>query len=232
MRRILDCRLVSGSFILIVALLIPGTTDAGTQSNAVIALHSAPHLAKVGATCGFGNPNNQMLSCDFYEVDEQPILEPRDVYLVVVDGLPIPGVAGLSCGVETSALVNISGFVLCADLEAPNGGWPASGGGNRITWNGSTNCQTTVLSTEGVHAVAGAFYVYAYGDGVLFVTLNNGVDPPELSVADCAGLESDLLVGGGQVGFGSVPGFRPCLIDVPVDPITWGRVKGAFSKTR
>jgi hypothetical protein len=90
--------------------------------------------------------------------------------------------------------------------------WPASGGGLRITWDSSVDCQRTVLGNNGVHAVAGAFYVYAYSNDLFQITSNNNViSGPEFQVGDCSNSLSDLpLYNAGRVGFGSSNGYNPC----------------------
>ena len=60
-----------------------------------------------------------------------------------------PGVGGISCGIEYDSAqgsgVDVFGWYLCADLEftsrGDNGEWPAAGGGNRMTWVMTLNCQ-------------------------------------------------------------------------------------------
>ena len=75
--------------------------------------------------------------------------------------------------------MDVFGWYLCADLEFTNGGdngeWPAAGGGNRMTWVMTTNCQQHIIAgyeSEGVHAIAGAFYIYAYDEDLLYVQPN------------------------------------------------------------
>jgi hypothetical protein len=72
-----------------------------------------------------------------------------------------------------------------------------------------------VIGYDGVHAVAGAFYVYAYSADALTVTPNNNLDSgPELAVADCMAATDQLSVwGGGKAAFSagaSAPGMNPC----------------------
>ncbi len=198
------------------ALLVPRAASAGTQDGAVFALHAQTHTTKTPNICPSGtapaDPNSAGLPCSQYNVGHVPLNAGQDVYLVVARGNETPGIAGLSCGVSATANVGILGWNLCADLDFPNGGWPASGGGNRITWSPGTNCQRTVIGTDGVHAVAGAFYVYAYGFGDLSITRNNGISPPELTVADCAAAQSEITWAPSAVNFGQhAVGFSTCV---------------------
>jgi hypothetical protein len=205
---------------------------AGPNANAVIALHDKAKAAKAINACPSGpvpeDPVSQGIPCSQFSTDFAPIGASRDVYLMVAQGDVGVGVAGMSCGVQFGGGVAVFGWTLCADLEFPNGGWPANGGGNRITWDATTNCQTTDVAGEGVHAVAGSFYLYAYSDGLFEVTPNNGVPVPELQVADCSAASEDVQIAGGAVGFGALEGFNPCGV-VPVEETSWGKIKGAYN---
>ena len=221
------------SLVLVSLLMVfgSGVALAGSQDLAVVALHEKVHSLKSTVICpglaGSVDPNTAGISCADYSVDNAPLLSGRDVYLVVARGNAAAGIAGLSCGITYTANVAMYGFQLCSDLQFPNGGWPADGGGNRITWAASSNCQETTIGAEGVHAIAGSFYVYAYGDGSIEVTPNNNLVIPEFRVADCSAAESSVSIGGGRVGFGGVTGFNPCqLPPVPVEQTSWGRIKG------
>ncbi len=195
---------------------------AGTQPNARIALHVKAHTAKSASLCTTWSPNAEGLPCSRY-VSAGDLRTPYDVYLVVVRGASFSGIAGLSCGIEYDDVpgsgLDLCGWTLCADLEFANAGsrgeWPHAGGGTRIVWVRDTNCQRTVIGTDGVHAVAGVFYAYAYSADALAVTPNNNLDSgPELAVADCAAATDLLgLWSGGKVTFSAgavVPGINPC----------------------
>ena len=103
--------------------------------------------------------------------------------------------------------------------------WPATGTGNLISWDADENCQRIVYGSYGVHAVAGSFYTYAYGDGSLTITPNSVAGDSDFRVVDCDGEESLLSTPGGSVGSGATQGFNPCLSVVPVEGTTWGRIK-------
>ena len=125
----------------------------------------------------------------------------------------------------------------CASgLEFPNGPtgsstdeWPASGGGNRLTWDSSIDCQTTTLGMDGVHAVAGSFYVYAYSDDLFQVTPNNNLSTaPELQVGDCSEAVFDLQLspGGGGLRVRVDLGVQPLLRGRPRPPALLHRRAG------
>ncbi len=223
-------------FMVFVSCLAVSPVLAGTQDNAVVALHDKAPAKKATNTCAIippatapEDPNTLGLACSDYSVDNAPVFENRSVYVVVARADNTAGIAGVSCGVAVTGAVGVFGWTLCADLDFPNGGWPGSGGGDRITWASVVNCQDTVLGTDGVHAVAGAFYVYAYGSGTIAITPNNAI--PEFKVADCSAAESEVSSGGGVVGFGSELGFNPCALPpVPVEQTTWGSIKSLRSE--
>jgi hypothetical protein len=218
------------SVLLVVLLVTP--VWAGTQDEAVIALHAKPHADKLINTCASGaapeDPNTQGIPCSDY-VTQYPVLAGADVYLVVARADPAFGIAGLSCGVAYGPALGMLGWTLCADLDFPNGGWPLNGGGNRITWDTDTNCQTQAMVTDGVHAVAGAFYVYAYGADVLQITENLNLQTgPELQVADCSSAVTEVSHLSGAVGFDFMTGFNPCNTPIPVEMTSWGAIKQGF----
>jgi len=219
----------------ILSLMVAGVAFAGTQDGAVVALHDQSH-GKAVNVCSDGSipadPTSNGIDCFSYSTDNAPTGINRDVYLVVALADPAFGIAGLSCGISYNpaavAGVDVFAWILCSDLEfpnaGPNGSWPASGGGNRITWAAGPNCQNADLNGEGVHAVAGAFYIYAYSDDQMCVTGNLNLVVPEFKVADCNASESDVLFGGGCVGYGQA-GYNPC-DDTPVERTSWGAIKG------
>jgi hypothetical protein len=242
----------------LLATAFAGVAFAGTQDQAVLALHVQAHAAKATLTCaGQKNntsldPNTKGIHCGNYVITSK--LVTSDVYLVVANGRADAGVAGLSCGIDYPAALSASGWILCADLDFPNGGWPSPGGGNRITWAPGTRCQDgsapedqdssvwdimNLMPGHGrdygpgqynVHAIAGAFYMYSYGGAaVLQVTPNNGAGS-ELRVADCSSAESDVTMGGGAIGYNGASGFNPCLSIVPTEVTTWGAIKAKTSE--
>jgi hypothetical protein len=200
-----------------------GTAIAGTQDDAVIALHVRDLPAKAQLctpdTLGFGT--SPTVPCDQYVVEETPG-NSNLIYVVVANAGSADGVAGLSLGIDyptgVGTGITVVSWSLCADIEIPNSGWPAPGGGNVIAWNPVLNCQDTEVGNFGVHAVVGGFYTYAYDASVFKITRNENLQSgPEFKVADCAGSESNLVYpgGAGRVGIDAVPdpvhgGYRPC----------------------
>jgi hypothetical protein len=230
--------LVAAVWMLLPAFL-PRFGVAGTQDGAMIVLHAQAHTTKSSTICTTAAPT---VPCSQYTTS-WAVRTPADVYLIVVRAKPEPGIAGVSCGIDYDGRpgqgVDVLGYQLCADLEFPsaglNGEWPADDGGDRITWVSTTNCQRTVIDPDGVHAVACAFYVYAYGPDFFGVTPNwNVAQSGELVVADCRASMTPVYQGTKDdcagVVFGGL-GCNPCLgcWCTEVRPTTWGRVKRSFA---
>jgi hypothetical protein len=248
MKRVL---LIAAAVAVVMAMSVPAW--AGTNPDCVFTLHAKTHTTKGSTICTTWSPNSGTpIPCTSY-VTNWPTGLNTDVYLVIARGDPVSGLAGVSCGLlydnAVGSGVDVFGWTLCADLEFTNGAatcppdlppceWPISHGGNRITWVSTTNCQRTVAGTEGVHAVAGSFYLYAYGPDVFELTENKNLQIPELAVANCAA-NTDYLPWG-RIAFvtfstsGTDLGCNPCTepdVDctrVPVEPTTWGKLKTRF----
>jgi hypothetical protein len=224
------------------------TTDAygagpGDQSQSVVALHVQAHNSK---TFSCGNMD-QNLSCDRF-VREWPDHSPADVFMVICMADPVFGVSGVSLGVRysnTGTLADgvgcdVHGYVFCSDLEYPNSPdgnpeheFPYSGGGNRLIWARTTNCQRQTVEPWGVQVVACAFYVYAYGPDLFQVDMNRNLKTgPEFKIIDCPGpYLSDMPWPdhAGIVGFGEDrAGYSPCTAMVPTVHTTWGRLKNQY----
>ena len=194
------------------ALVLP-SPSAADLALAKVALHLKPH-----ATNACLAPPT--IPCSSYTTAGRVGVS-YDAYLVVADVSPFEGIKGVSCGIQydpaLASGVDLYSWTLCADglewpNEGPNGIWPASGGGNRITW---TTCQTRNYSPNGAHAVAGVFYIYAYAADQLQITENNNLDSgPELKVANCAAIEAFLPPAyGARADFsptGASAGYNPC----------------------
>jgi hypothetical protein len=175
------------------------------------------------------------------------------VYLVV-GRAGLEGVAGVSFGVHykngTHAGIDPAfiTFTPCADgLAFPNndgshGDFPQQNGGIRLTWNTGNGCPTAtqqVIGTGGAHIVVGSFYIYAYGPDDIEITGNNNLqgNVPELAIASCAGVTTDLYqIWGpsvylgltGRVDIGGGYGYNACGLQDPVGPSTWGRLKSKY----
>jgi flagellar hook capping protein FlgD len=210
-------RFLLGTLILPFTLLFPHASQAGDLDLTKVSLHLKPH-----ATDGCQSPPT--VPCSQYKTNGSTGIS-YDAYLVVADAY-YSGVLGVSCGISYDPApqsgVDLYTWTLCADgfewpNSGPNGVWPASGAGNRITW---TTCQTHSISPNSIHAVAGVFYIYAYGADQLQVIENQNLDSgPELTVANCSGVESYLPKAyGARVDFspdGTSPGYNPCLTQEP-----------------
>jgi hypothetical protein len=217
---------------------------AGDQSQSMVAVHAQSHDAK-GVSCGGLDPD---LPCGRFTTN-WPVRSSADVYMVVALADPIYGVSGVSLGVTYGSTPGVKvdhqgcdvfGYVSCADLEYTNGidpddtstEFPASGGGNRLIWVRTNNCQMHVVPPYGVQVVACAFYVYAYGPDRFSVDMNrNLVNGPEFQIVDCPGPAlSDMPFPehAGYVGFGDDPGYNPCPVAVPTVRTTWGKLKTQY----
>lgn len=222
---------------------------AGTEEAPVIAFHLTDLVTK--GICTDNSPGNT--TCDTYIVDA-PLNESRLLYLVVARAAydttsTVASIAGLDCGIEyngeSGVGIDVFQWTLCADLEfvnaGPRGEWPEAGGGTRLTWDPGVNCQEEPLASQGIHAVAGAFYVFAYDEDQFKVTPNRNIPFPGLTVANCqsaaTGLDTTAAAGcAGIVGFGGAASHNPCdftgrcVLSDPVEPSTWGQIKSQYSR--
>ncbi len=166
-------------------------------------------------------------------------------YVMVGDGYTNgasrSGIGGIQFGIRynntPNAGVDIYSWAHCATLEFPSTGWPAPEGGNLITWDGTNNCQRTLVDF-GAAAVAGYFYLGAYSTDQLQI-IPRPVDNAA-KVANCYGAESLIAGSGANVfpsplgvaGFGGVGGYNPCGLVVPVENTTWSRIKAMGGRSR
>jgi hypothetical protein len=224
------------SSLAIASLFMASSAFAASQDNARMALHVQDHATKASLTCAGAKPGE--LGCDSSGPVASSSLNTTgavgvgyDVYVVALDVDPVSGVAGMVLGIDVDPNVGIFGWTNCGELDFPGNGWPQSGGGDVITWSAGTNCQNAVDPTDpqGDAVVAGgAFYVYAYGAGVMSITRRNFVPLPDLGLADCSNAESALpLTAAGAAGFGGALGVDPCFSEpsVAVEKTTWGGMK-------
>jgi len=213
-------------------LLVPPVL-AGGQDDARVALHLTPANAK-SRPCVTNNPNEAGIPCSKYVIHGTPGSS-YHVFLVVAQADPDSGILGLSCGIdynpEPEAGVDVFTWTLCSGgLDFRNAGrhgdWPEAQGGNRITWWSSDpakQCPRQVLGEDGAHAVAGVFYIHAYGEDTFRVTRNNNLQSgPELEIGDCAARLTDLPISAaGSIRFSDDPeetGCNPCLNPCPDPP--------------
>jgi hypothetical protein len=187
-----------------------------------VALHVSGATTKTATICTTWSPNGRGIPCSQYVVTgalHQSLL----VYMVIAQvDTPLfsDGITGISMGIQyngnTGQGLDVIGWTLCSDgIEYPNAGprgdWPASGGGNVVTW---ITCQETRIGNDGVHAVVGAFSVYAYSSDQMRITPNRNLDGgSSFALANCQGSEKhpDTLVTLGRAGFGT-PGLNPCTL--------------------
>jgi len=163
---------------------------------------------------------------------------------VVIAQADSDGVSGASFGIEYDGQpgsgVDVYGFEACfSGILFESDTWPASGSGARLTWLLPTDCQNQVIGSDLVHAVVGAFYVYAYTEDRFLITPNRTFPtaPSELLITNCFGSEVVLdtldTTKSGFIDFGGGPGCNPCieLCDpTPVEKTTWGQIKNKFNR--
>ena len=235
---------MKGQLLLVAVTLICSAAieaESATYTHAKIALHLTHLPAKnsVSYICQDESPNTLNIPCSSYVV-EGALNTPYSLYVVLAQADPADtnealgqGTRGVSLGIgyngNASEGVDVAGWTSCADLEFPND-WPNSGSGNVLTW---VDCQGTVISPDGMHAVIGAFSIYAYSVDSFFITPNTKTMIPALTAADCNGAQWDLYLGNvGRLEFGTLRySCNPCVTDCigdPVLPVTWGKIKSKY----
>jgi len=235
--RFLRSTLCIGS-VAVAGVLVASPGTAGTVDDSpTFALHVQAHTQK---SCS-ATVDPVTTDCTAYEVTGD-LQTYYDIYLVVaeVDTALSDGLKGASCGIEYNGTehegVDVLQWTPCCDLDFPNGPvggteWPASGGGNRMTW---VLCQDTETAS-GIQSTFGSFYVLAYSDDSFQITPNLNVAFPELAWNDCNGADhyaefshmARVDFGAGAPGVSPNPGdgYNPCLGAVEVRPTTWGKLK-------
>jgi hypothetical protein len=237
--------LTAGFLGLAATLVLPDAAEAqyGTPNeDAKIIVHVVPVASAGGRPCS-GNkgraPCDQMLT-------NGKVGEYYYAFVCVVDGKADVGIAGVQFGVKFNRAnrvgIDISEWTKCGTLEfaAPTSRrdwYNVSNGGNLITWDPENACQDTEPSGggTGVTAVAGYFYLTAYGADRIEVTPR----PADkiAAVADCNSFLSIVAGAGapirarsflGSAEFsadGSVLGANPCGLARPIVDKTWTGVK-------
>lgn len=139
------------------------------------------------------------------------------------------GIGGAQFGIRYDAAdqsgVDVFAWNLCATIEFPMSGWPASGTGTLITWDTTSRCQKNEVG------VAGYFYCGAYSTDAFWLTARP-VDG-YMKVADCEAQEIvlDAVSSAGMARFtlgGDDDGCNPCTYSCfqsPVQNTTWSRIK-------
>jgi len=228
-----------------VGLLLANSAMA-SMTNCRFALHQKLATTKAASICTTYSPNTSLTPCTSYVTQAAANGTGYHVYVVVGKaGSEGIGAASFGFDYKSTGGINRTGVSMtyCADgLSFPNDGgfgdFPQPKGGVRVTWNLPGSCQTTVVGSAGVHAVIGALYCYSYATDALQLTANNNLaSGPELAVADCAGVSTDLIqIWGaaiasqlmGRVDFGGGAGYNPCII-TPTMPTTWGKIKTQYA---
>ncbi|HET9234046.1 MAG TPA: DUF4350 domain-containing protein, partial [Candidatus Eisenbacteria bacterium] len=210
--------------VLAFCLLVPATVRADVSTGPKVALHVKAVTSKSSTICTTWQPKTT--PCSQY-VNKADLFQDQLVYLITTDVSADDGVAGVVCGIDYNQAagsgVDVVQWTLCADgLQFPNAGpygeWPMAGGGNVITW---LTCQRDTLTTapqEGVHAIVGAFSVYAYSGDTFSVTANRNLQSgPHLVIGTCKGVEIELQENvAARVAFSPAAaedGCNPCLSD-------------------
>ena len=148
-----------------------------------------------------------------------------------VPATPGDGINGVRFGIDYNNArgqgLDIFGSRICTDgftfpMEGPNGDWPAAGSGNTITWY---TCQSNERPPDGVHAVIGSFYVYAYASDHFRIIEPPAPQPLRMSVVSCSGASAELpSTAGGVVAFvvptSIDPGYNPCGSTTPLCAVT------------
>lgn len=193
------------------------TALAAGNANAKLLLTSLSPTTKNACVRSALRPSD----CSGYDsVNNLPLYPSLSyVYALVVQGSQAEGIAGASFGIDYDGAAQ-SGFdvyswTLCADAETPDAGWPAARTGNRLTFNGATNCQTTGNGNIGAVAVLGYFYSGAYSPDIVRMTPYPGTGVG--SVLNCVGAEDPVYWNPdrcqtffGAVAFGRAGGINPC----------------------
>ncbi len=201
------------------------SAEATPGATPKILLHVGPTTTKNACTTNFSASAPNCAGA----VTTGGLYTPNLYYLYVATYTPNfgpgVGVTGLQFGIQynnaAGAGVDVFGWTLCATLEfaTPSPVWPASGGGNLITWSG---CQVAAEM-----APAGYFYMGSYTPDTMRLTARP-VDG-KAKTSNCSNVETEIVAGDlGFAAFGGSSGCNPCIADcapVPVESTTWSNVK-------
>ncbi|NNF07642.1 MAG: hypothetical protein HKN21_12845 [Candidatus Eisenbacteria bacterium] len=147
---------------------------------------------------------------------------PTHVYAILTN-IPLSGSAGAVFGIRYESAVADT-WTNCGDLDFPGNNFPASGGGNVVTFQ---ECQDSVIDEGAGLLVLGFFYMTSYANDLVEVTPRLFAPNQDLAWANCNAAEIAIPYpsGTGTLGFGKEPGQPPCSIADPVEPSTWGGIK-------
>jgi hypothetical protein len=248
MKRVLMTMGKAAAITAVVGMVFAGSALAQIhhgQEGSMVALHAQAHNTK-GIQCGGINLD---MPCDQF-VNTWPLGSGADVYMMIAEADSALGVSGVSLGVLYSDYdtitdgigVDVFGYTFCSDLQytnSPSGTavdeFPYSGGGNRLIWVRTTNCQRHVVPPYQVQAVACVFYCYAYSPDNFIVDMNRNLQTPdEFQIVDCPGPAlSDMPwpSHAGVLAFGGTGAeYNPCTdIPTPTENTTWGKLKNQYN---
>ena len=199
--------------IVLCMILVSWKAFAGEVERPKLALHVTPPPAKISSVCGpMRAPHPPCnLGSSTLTVHGQ-IEQPYTVYVLIVDGPPVPGVLGASFGISYGPHLALSSWFTCADgIESRFGSWPASGTGNVLTWNTCQNTPAPGDLDNGVTAVLGAFYTWAYADDALQITPHPASGEYSISVCTTSATMKMDPAKTPRAGFGAQSGFDPCI---------------------
>ena len=154
------------------------------------------------------------------------LLQGYHAYVVALDIFPTIGLDAASFGVTYDPeSIDVMGWTSCADRDSSDGAWPASGTGNRLSFESCQGMVPDPTDPEGdSFVILGSFYVYAYSRDVLsIIEREDGA-----VVRSCEGNETRILPDGpyaemvslGSVGFDTRV-WEPCA--------TAGIIEGCWS---
>ncbi len=192
-------------------VMVPAIAQAGSASEAKLAVHLVPRTTK--STCA----NTVIPPCNEGESNllvEGDILVGYNAYVMILDVDPSQGIAGASFGIQydgaTQSGVDEFGWTSCADYTFSESGWPASSTGITLTWDPIGSCQRTPVAGDlggSAGALAGSIYIYAYSPDALSLVARSAESGTV--VGTCEGVEVEA-VGVGSVGLGGAVGHDPC----------------------
>lgn len=221
--------MLKGTLFLAVAALCVSlpAARAGTQDNAKVALHVASWCDKAlpSTCCNFFGPLSESprKACADFSTEWSGVAFFYRPWLIVAQADAQFGISEISYGLEWDPSgTGVAFFGESACFGTSTSQISGAQAGFRFVWD---DCQTDVVANDGVHAIAGSFYIYAYGAGQLAVTPNYLDGETALVVWDCNGDRSEVTAPGGVVGF-QMPGFNPCVDKgVPALGSTWSKIK-------
>jgi hypothetical protein len=238
-------------------LVLASVAFAGANADAGISLHITNPPVKA-TLCDLNAPSFGGRGGKNIDTNAKPCFQGQtgdfDVWVLVCNASDSVGIAGVEFGLEydgaTGSGVDVLDWAACGDLEFTSGSFPASGGGNAVTWLQS-NCQFTNTEFHGtgknddgenngkqvvpnsVIAVAGVLRVTVFGSDVMEI-----IPRPvsgTLKVANCAAVEENLtnavVPRGGSAGFCSdFNGYNFCQKGaLPAgQTTTWGNIKTLY----